>query len=259
MMAEIVDHRHAVPRAALLLAAADAAKAHQTRADLVIAQPGESGCRHAHRGIAGIELPHHRHLKRVAIDRKHRALGRGRRDLNAKVAGWSQADGLQRRRALFAQGKTVRIVAIDEHQPVARHQIQEAPERQQNGVQVVKDVRMIELDIVHDRALRQVVEKLRALVEIGRVVLVTLDHEKVRMRESRPGFEVFRHAADHESGILSRVLEDPRQHRRRRRLAVCSAHHKAAFPLDHLAFQHLRHRDVGQLLFQQRLQLGIAA
>jgi hypothetical protein len=147
------------------------------------------------------------HFKSVAVDLERRAFRRHCRDLDAEVAGRPQTDRFQRRGALGAQREAVRVVAIDEHQAVARHGVQEALEGEQDLVEILEDVRVIELDVVHDRALRQVVQEFAALVEVGRVVLVALDHEEVRMREACARFEVLRHAADHEAGILARMLK----------------------------------------------------
>ena len=74
----------------------------------------------------------------------------------------------QRRRGLSAPSSS---------QPVPRHQVHEAPERQAARVEIRVDVRVVELDVADDGDVGQVLQELRGLVEEGAVVLVALDHE----------------------------------------------------------------------------------
>ena len=259
VMTEVVNDRHAILFTALLLAAADATEALQAVANLRVAQSAEAAGADAHGGVAGVEFTDHRHLKGVAIQREGRALRRGASDDDAEVAGGAQTDRFERSGAFCTQREAVRVVAIDEHQAVARHGVEEALKAQQDGIEIVKNVRVIELDVVHDGALRQVVEEFAALVEVGGVVFVALDDEDVGMREACTRFEILRHAANHEAGVLARVLEKPRQHGGGGRFAMRAADDKAAFALNDLLLEHFGHRDVGQLLFEQRFEFRIAA
>ncbi len=93
-----------------------------------------------------------------------------------------------------------------------------------NRVDVRKNVGVIVFDVVDDQGARPVVHELRPLVEERRVVLVRLDDKVLRRPEPRRDTEVARHTADEKARLESRVLEDPRQHARGRRLAVRAGH-----------------------------------
>src|ERR1043165_2172485 len=92
--------------------------------------------------------------------------------------------------------------------------------------EVRKDVRVIELEVVDDRDLRQVVDELAALVEKCSVVFVALDDEPLAIRKARALAEVGRDAADEEARVQSVVLEDPREQCGCRGLSVRAANHQ---------------------------------
>jgi hypothetical protein len=77
-------------------------------------------------------------------------------------------------------------------------------------LEVVKDVGMIELDVVHDQQLGQVVDELRALIEERAVVFVPLDHEMPRVIEVRALPEILRDAADHVARVEPGDAQQPR-------------------------------------------------
>ncbi len=86
-----------------------------------------------------------------------------------------------------------------------------------DGFKIGVDVGVVELDVGEDERVGKVVEKLWALVEEGRVVLVALNDEGARGAQLEAGAEVLRHAADEERrlerGILARGdLVDPGKH-----------------------------------------------
>ncbi len=75
------------------------------------------------------------------------------------------------------QRREVRVVAVAQQQAVARDDPDEMRERFFDGVQVVKNIRVIEFEVVDDADLRLVMDELAALVEKRGVVFVTLDDE----------------------------------------------------------------------------------
>src|ERR1700709_597161 len=93
-------------------------------------------------------------------------------------------------------------------------------------IEVAKNIRVIELDIIHDYQLRQVMNELRPLVEKRGVVFVAFDHKKLRIVEERALSEIFRKAADHVTRIESGNLHDPGQQRGRGRFSVRAGDYK---------------------------------
>ena len=71
----------------------------------------------------------------------------------------------------------LRTVGAEEQPPAARHQIDEAPERDAQRLHVGIDVRVVVLEVADDGDVRQVLQELRRLVEERAVVLVALDDE----------------------------------------------------------------------------------
>ncbi len=85
------------------------------------------------------------------------------------------------------QRRRIRAVDTDQREPGAGHQVHEPAKREAHGVEVRVDVRVIELDVVHDRDVRQVLEELRGLVEVGAVVFVALDDERLALPDAIAG------------------------------------------------------------------------
>ncbi len=149
--------------------------------------------------------------------------------------------------------------AIDQQPPLARHRAHQMMELGLDRGKIGEDVGVIELQIVQDRGARPVVDELAALVEEGRVVLVGLDHEEVRRRDARGHAEVLRHAADQEAGLVAGVLQDPRQHRGRRGLAMRAGHRQHPLAAQHMFAEPLRAGHIGQVAVQDRFHQRIAA
>ena len=71
-------------------------------------------------------------------------------------------------------------------------------ERGLHGVKVDVDVCVVELDRRQDQPIREIVEKLWALVEEGRIVLIALEDEGARGAKLEARGKVLGHAADQE-------------------------------------------------------------
>ena len=98
------------------------------------------------------------------------------------------------------QWSEIGVIAIGQEQPIARDQIDQALERSLNGGQVLKNIRVIKLQVVDDGDLGKVVDELAPLVEKGRVVFVPFNDKPVAVREPRALAEVIGDAADKKPG-----------------------------------------------------------
>ena len=82
----------------------------------------------------------------------------------------------------FEQRREIGVVAVAEQEAVARDEPDEMRERFLDRVQVFKNVRVIEFEVVDDADFRQVMDELAALVKKCRVVFVALDDEPIGSR-----------------------------------------------------------------------------
>ena len=88
--------------------------------------------------------------------------------------------------------------------------------------QVVKDIGVIELKVVEDQRTRAVMDKFRAFVEKGAVVLIRFDNKEVAFAQTRRNLKVPRHTADHKSGFVTALFQNPGRHSRCSRFTVCT-------------------------------------
>ena len=132
-------------------------------------------------------------------------------------------------------------------------------ERFLNRREVGENVRVIELDIADDGALRQVMNELAALVEKRRVVFIPLDDEPLAVREPRALRQIVREAADEVTRIQPVMLEHPGQQTRGRGLAVRARDDDGAFAANEKLAQQIRQRTKPQLVVEAEFRLRIAA
>ncbi|OIQ95398.1 hypothetical protein GALL_225590 [mine drainage metagenome] len=146
------------------------------------------------------------------------------------------------------------------HQPAtARNGAHQMMELGFDGAEIGKDVGMVVFQVVQHGRARAVMHELRPLVEKRRVVLVGLHHEKAGLAQTRGSFEIHRHAADQKTGAQSRMLENPGQHGRRRRLAMGARHGQGPTPCKNMLGQPLRPADIGLAGVQNGFHQGVAA
>ena len=157
------------------------------------------------------------------------------------------------------QRRQVRVVAVGQQQAVARNEADEVLEGGLDGFEALEDVGMVELKVVDERHLGQVMHELAALVEEGGVVFVAFDDEPGAVGEPRALAEVIRDAADEVAGVEAVMLEDPRQERGRRRLAVRAGNDQRTLAANEEVLQQFGQRAVGQPVVQHVLGLGVAA
>ena len=143
--------------------------------------------------------------------------------------------------------------------PVRRDRAHQVMELRLDRGQVREDVGVVVLEVVEDQRARPVVHELRALVEERGVVLVGLDHEEAAVGMARRHAEIQRHAADQEAGREPGVVEDPREHRRRARLAVRAGDREHEPVREHVIAQPLGSGRVREAAVEHRLDQRIAA
>ena len=85
------------------------------------------------------------------------------------------------RAAILRDLDAIVVVAVDQHHSIFGHDVEQPFKAQFDFVDVVKNIRVIELDVVHDHELREVMNELRALVEKRAVVFVAFDDEILRI------------------------------------------------------------------------------
>ncbi|EKD96756.1 MAG: hypothetical protein ACD_23C01287G0002 [uncultured bacterium] len=187
------------------------------------------------------------HVKSLRV-----AHGRKIAHCGAEAAYGAPAAGVQHTGQAFLE-------PVDHDATRGRHGAYQVVELALNGGQVVKDVGMVEFQIVQHRRARAVVHELAALIEKGGVVFVGFN-DKQRAGVERPVAcdgtprgaqagrhpEVQRHAANQKARLQSGTFQNPGQHRRGGGLAVGSRHSQHMSALQHLLGQPLRAAGVGQ-------------
>src|SRR4029079_1011875 len=98
-----------------------------------------------------------------------------------------------------------------EQLPVARNEINHSFERQLYRLQIIKDIRVIEFEVVDDRNFRTAIDELAALIKKGGVILVAFDDEPFAVGEPRALTQVRGNAADQKTGIVAVVFKHPRK------------------------------------------------
>jgi hypothetical protein len=64
------------------------------------------------------------------------------------------------RQAIFGDLNGIGIVAVDDDHSVLRNDIEQASKAELDFIEIVEDIRVIELNVVHDHELRQVMNEL---------------------------------------------------------------------------------------------------
>src|ERR1019366_1834557 len=85
---------------------------------------------------------------------------------------------------------------VGDQESAARHEIDEAFERDFDCLEVSVDVRVIKLDVGENKRVWKIVKEFRALVEEGGVVFIAFDDEYARGAKLKAGAEIFCDATD---------------------------------------------------------------
>ena len=100
----------------------------------------------------------------------------------------------------------------------ARHGAHQVVELALNGREVVKNIRVVKLQIVQHGGARAVMHKLAALIEKRGVVFIGLDDKQgpgltcCQLPQTRGHAEIQRHAADQKTGRQTGLIQNPTQH-----------------------------------------------
>src|SRR5262245_11991490 len=267
MMREIVVDGDAVGAADYFEPALDAGEKAQTLANALGAD-ADLGCdRHRGEGVPHVVGANERHLegaeRRPAAPNLEAGHRSGRLDVvRLPVDIISGAERLDARAGGVGEAAGAGTVGADDQQTAARHQIREPAESQHDGVEVRIDVRVVELDVVDHRDVRQVLEELRRLVEEGAVVFVAFDHEVTALADTiaRTALaQISCDAADQHARIDAAVCEQPPGQRRRGGLAVGPGHDDRARAPQEVLANRLGQRTVPDFPIQHLLELRVAA
>src|ERR1044071_2607203 len=120
------------------------------------------------------------------------------------------AKGYDRRKRTTHDVEYVLVVSVCDDESVAWYEVYEALKRQLDLVQRVKNIRVIELDIVNNERRRQVMEKFRALIEKGSVVFIAFEHNELAFGARLISLsKIFRNATNEECWLTTVRLERP--------------------------------------------------
>ena len=180
----------------------------------------------------------------------------------APLRAVGKAERLHTAARVRRQRRGIRTVDTEQRQSAARHQVDEPPKREPHFVDVAIDVGVIELDVVDDGDVGQVLQELRRLVEVGAVVLVAFDDERLALADAIARAvvaEVPRDAADEHRRIRAGRGQQPPGQRRRRGLAVRAGDHDRVRVPQPLIANRFRQRRVANAAVEHGLELRVAA
>src|SRR5205823_14896752 len=95
----------------------------------------------------------------------------------------------------------VREVAARDQRGVGAEDAEQLQERALHVIEIAIDIGVVELDRREESRRGTVVEELRLLVEVRRIVLVTLNHEPAPRPDGEAPAETARHAADEQARV----------------------------------------------------------
>ena len=214
---------------------------------------------HRHGRIAHVELADHRDFETLAEKGEGRSLASVVHLADVVPRIGRKANLEHRCRTLLGQRAAIRIIAIEQNHPLARHDLDEAAEAGHDVLEVAEDIRVVELDIVHDEQLGQVVDEFAALVKKGGVVFVTFEDEILRIPEAAALAEIAGYAADEPRWREAGRFENPGEQRCGRCFAVRAGDDQVVASAQEEKFQRFGQRVIEQLAVEDGLHLGIAA
>src|ERR1017187_5293006 len=130
MMPKVVNHRYAPRFAANFLPARDSQKTGERLVDLRFGHAIKTRGTRGHGGVAHIELADQRNFKGIVAEREPRSIGGISDVANSLRAVFGKADLDHLRAAILADFHAVRIVAVQQHHAVLRHDVEQTPEAQ---------------------------------------------------------------------------------------------------------------------------------
>src|SRR4029453_1283474 len=136
----------------------------------------------------------------------------------------------------------MRTIPPSDQFAIAGNQVYKSPEGNFHRRQIVINIGMVKLDIAYDRDLRQVVHKLRTLVEICRVVFVAFNDEVIASSNSKTYAEVLGDAANQENWVKAALIQHPGGDARSRCLAMGPGDNQRAVAANEFFFDDFRLR-----------------
>ena len=149
--------------------------------------------------------------------------------------------------ALRQRTLQVLVASIGHNQAVAGQGANEMVKLRFDRLDIRENIGMVVFEIVQRQRARVVVNELAALVEKRSVVFVGLDDEEGRIAFgcTRRDAEIFRYATDQKTGCDAGVIENPGQHCRGRRFAVCAGNGQYPLAAQHVFAEPLRAGRIG--------------
>src|SRR3954463_4194999 len=160
MMPEIVDYFDAASFAAKLLPARNAQETGERAGDFFCRQIIKTRGRRCHRCVMNIEFANKRDFENVVTEFESRNTGRVRNVSNSLGTVLRETHFNHLRQAISGDLNRIRIIAVHHDHTVLRNDIQQAAKAELYLIEIVEDIRVIELDVVHDDELRQVMNEL---------------------------------------------------------------------------------------------------
>lgn len=229
VMAKVVHHGNAGDNTTDFHATFDAFKRVESGLNLFVGQAAVLGAGDDCQGVANVEFAHQVEVKFKAGDFKL-AGGRTATDIEPVDAiVISQPETLDRTMIDVKQRREIGVIAIGQELASARHQVDKTLESGLDGGEVVKNVGVIELQIIDNDNFRKVMQEFAAFIEKSSVIFVAFENKPRTVGEARAFAKVVGNAADEKAGIQAVMLEDPRQEGSGRRFAVSARDDDGAF------------------------------
>ena len=128
-----------------------------------------------------------------------------------------------------------------------------------NRFQIVKNVRVVELEVIKNQRPRAVVHELGALIKEGAVVFIGFNHEEWALAQACGNIEVTRQAANDEAWLVATGFEDPGRHPGGGGFTVRTSNRHYPAVAQHEIVQPLWARHVRNVFLQHRFHARITA
>ena len=128
-----------------------------------------------------------------------------------------------------------------------------------DGLQVVKNVRMVELKVIENQRTRAVVNELRALIEESAVVFIGFNHEERAVAKARGHLKVARYAADDKARLVAAGFKDPGRHSGSGGFTMRPGNRQHPAIAQDKVVQPLRPGHIRDVIFQHRFHARVAA
>ena len=188
------------------------------------------------------------HVKRIRF-----TVGGEIADRAAKSAHLAPAALVQYAREAFFQ-------TIHHDSPTGRNRAHEVVKLFFNRREVLKNIGVVEFQIVQNRRARAVMHEFTAFIEKSRIVFIGFNDEGLvgtHRAQSRRHTKIQRHTTDQKPRLQTRVFQNPRQHGGGGGFAVRSGYRQHMATAQHVFRQPLRAAGVGQSGIQNRFHQRI--